>query len=114
MANPNPNTENLRPKRWQKGESGNPQGYSRNRRLTDAIKRKLSEPGREEQLADAWFEQALSGSYPHLREILDRTEGKVASKVEVTNENDRDTGVLVRVPNVRNTASDDAADSVLE
>ncbi len=44
----------------------------------------MSEPGREEQLADAWFEQALNGSYPHLREILDRTEGKVASKVEVT------------------------------
>ena len=81
---PDKRLENLVGPRWKKGESGNPQGYSRNRRLTDAIKRKLSEPGREEQLADAWFEQALSGSYPHLREILDRTEGKVASKVEVT------------------------------
>jgi hypothetical protein len=52
--------------------------------LTDALKRKLAEPGRESQLVDAWFEQAMNGSYPHLREILDRTEGKVASKVEVT------------------------------
>lgn len=85
MANPNPipKPENLRP--WKPGEPGNPKGYSQGRRLTDALKSKLSEPGREELLADAWYACALGGSYPHLREILDRTEGKVASKVEVTN-----------------------------
>lgn len=83
MENRNRNTSGLKPP-WKPGESGNPAGYSRNRRLTDAIKRKLSEPGREDQLADAWFDQALNGSYPHLREILDRTEGKVANKVEMT------------------------------
>jgi hypothetical protein len=84
MANPNPipRPENLRP--WKPSESGNPQGHSQGRRLTDALKRKLAEPGRESLLAEAWYDAALSGSYPHLREILDRTEGKVASKVEVT------------------------------
>lgn len=75
---------NLVGPRWKKGESGNPQGYSQKRRITDALKRKLSEPGREDQLVDAWYDAAVNGSYPHLREILDRTEGKVASKVEVT------------------------------
>ena len=84
MGNPNPvpKLENLRP--WKPGESGNPVGHSRARRLSDAINRKLSEPGREDDLINAWYEQALSGSFQHLREILDRTEGKVASKVEVT------------------------------
>lgn len=84
MANPNPipRPENLRP--WKPSESGNPQGHSQGRRLTDALKQKLAEPGRESLLAEAWYGAALSGSYPHLREILDRTEGKVASRVEVT------------------------------
>ena len=81
---PDKRLENLVGPRWKKGESGNPHGYSQGRRITNALKRKLCEPGRENQLVDAWFEQAVNGSYPHLREILDRTEGKVASKVEVT------------------------------
>jgi hypothetical protein len=38
MANPNPtpHLENLRPP-WQPGTSGNPAGYSRGRRISDAI-----------------------------------------------------------------------------
>jgi hypothetical protein len=80
--NPVPRPENLRPP-WGKGETGNPQGHSKKRRLSDAIKRKLCEPGCEAELIDSWFREAVNGSYQHLREILDRTEGKVANKVEV-------------------------------
>lgn len=81
---PDVRLNNLVGPRWKKGESGNPHGSSQKQRLTAAIKRKLCEPGCEDELIDSWFRQAVNGSYPHLREILDRTEGKVASKVEVT------------------------------
>ena len=37
MANRNPRRENLKPQKWPAGVSGNPDGYSRQRRVTDAI-----------------------------------------------------------------------------
>src|SRR5271166_5869286 len=44
MANPHPTpkVENLRPP-WPKGTSGNPAGYSRGRRISDAIERQIDE-----------------------------------------------------------------------
>ena len=42
MANPSPKLENLRPP-WPKGTSGNPAGYSRGRRISDAIDRLTEE-----------------------------------------------------------------------
>lgn len=112
MANPNPKTDHLKP--WQPGQSGNPSGYSKDRRMTTQLLKQLEADGELDDVVTALIREAKKGSFQHIREIFDRLDGKVASKVEVTNENDRDTGVLVRVPNVRNTASDDAADSVLE
>ncbi len=42
MANPTPKPENLRPP-WPPGTSGNPAGYSRGRRISDAIVKLIEE-----------------------------------------------------------------------
>lgn len=81
---PEYNIGNLRPQSWPKGVSGNPAGSSKTRRLSAQMKRMLKDPRKSEELVRAWYEFALKGSFPHLKEILDRTEGKLASKVELT------------------------------
>ncbi len=67
------------PHKWPKGVSGNPNGSSRKRRLGAKLKRFLRESGREDALIQHMYDCAMSGSYPHLREIFDRVDGKVAS-----------------------------------
>jgi hypothetical protein len=114
LSDYNPKIENLRPKPWPKGVSGNPAGYSKGRRLASKLRDYLSHDGREEKLLEALYREAEKGSYPHIREILDRIDGKVPSPVEVTEKNESDTGVLVRVPTVSTDGSDGPASPVLE
>lgn len=91
---PEYNVENLRPRPpWPKGVSGNPAGSSKVRRLSAQMKKLLKDPRKNEELVLAWYEFALKGSFPHLKEILERTEGKLASKVELT-ENKTDWSAL--------------------
>jgi hypothetical protein len=85
MANPNPPLENLKP--WQPGQSGNPAGRPRRRPVTDILLDLLDEEdagGRiaADEVARAWLKAAREGSYQHLKELLDRTEGKVPAPVE--------------------------------
>lgn len=83
MANPNPKTDHLKP--WQPGQSGNPSGYSKDRRMTTQLLKQLEADGELDEVVTALIREAKKGSFQHIREIFDRLDGKVASKVEVTN-----------------------------
>ena len=93
MANPNPirKTANLRPP-WTPGESGNPAGYSRGRRVSDALNTVLNDLGAHEKLARVWLAKAvgdktalgdLDPDFRYFKELLDRVDGKVPAKAAV-------------------------------
>lgn len=68
---------------WQKGQSGNPHGHSKSRRVTAALMKQLDKPEIQERLVQIWLEQAAKGNFQFFRELLDRSEGKVPTPVEV-------------------------------
>ena len=69
--------------RWKPGQSGNPAGYSRGRRQIDDMIDLIEETsGAQRAISKAWLKQVLAGSYPHLREYLERRDGKVPTPVE--------------------------------
>lgn len=79
MPFPNQSTQ------FQKGKSGNPAGYSRGRRQIDDLLELIQETaGAERAISKAWLMRLLDGEFQHLKEYLERRDGKVASKVEVT------------------------------
>lgn len=86
MANPNPNPlgrlKNLRPQ-WKPGEPGNPKGYSKARRTTDALVKLIESAGNDDAIAQVWLDRIKAGDFRFYKEYLDRTEGKVPEKVEV-------------------------------
>jgi hypothetical protein len=74
--------ENLRP--WKPGQSGNPGGRPKRKPLTDKLLEVLEDPKELEALVRVWLKSAQKGSVMHLREILDRVEGRVALPVDVS------------------------------
>lgn len=69
--------------RWKPGQSGNPQGYSRGRRQIDDLIQLIEETkGAERAISRAWLKQILGGSLPHLKEYLERRDGKVPTPAE--------------------------------
>ncbi len=70
MANPHPTPrpENLR-QPWQPGTSGNPAGYSRGRRISDAIENMIDEQGLERSFAATAIAMAL-GHKHMLRQLV--------------------------------------------
>ena len=84
----NGQSANLKP--WVKGQSGNPKGRPKNGLcITSIIKAKLSEkvPGDTQGrtwidvIAERWLTMALKNP-AHLKELLERTEGKVPQALE--------------------------------
>lgn len=85
------NDQNLKP--WKPGQSGNPSGYSTGRRVTDRLAKLLEERNLDDTLALIWYgvatgdEKILGGRKPDYRffkELLDRIDGPVVSKVETS------------------------------
>ena len=64
MANPRPTPkpENLRPP-WPPGTSGNPAGYSRGRRISDAIERLIEEMALDREFGATAIAMALGKKY---------------------------------------------------
>lgn len=72
---------------WPKGTSGNPKG--RPPSIMTALRRKLREdPTILDSLADALLDPAQDQSFPHLKEVLERLDGKVADRHRVEYEGD--------------------------
>ena len=75
---------NLRPASWKPGESGNKQGYSLKSRLDDAMGKPLIKPSENASAGEVLVYSTLEGAILReptpLREVWDRTEGKVPEK----------------------------------
>lgn len=76
--------KNLLGPRWQKGQSGNPNGYSLTAALKDALRKPLkkSESGRSaaDELIYSTIEGAINLEPAPFHEVWDRVEGKVPDK----------------------------------
>jgi hypothetical protein len=73
---------------WKPGQSGNPGGRPKGLSITAALRTLLEKEHNgktlAEILADRWMKDALEGKFPHLKELLDRTEGRPEERHEVT------------------------------
>ena len=80
------NIENL--KSWKPGQSGNPNGYSRKRRIYDRLceilDRKRGDTTIEEALCEAAVVEGLNGSIQHFIAIRDSIDGKPRQSFEVS------------------------------
>ena len=82
----NRSSKNLRPGRWEKGESGNPKGSSKKRRMAAALNRLFDSAGKdgaptEDEIAAAIAEQAKAGNVQAFNAIADRVDGKVPDQL---------------------------------
>ena len=69
---------------FKKGQSGNPTGRPRKFPGTDALREILDDPKKAKQLAASLFRAACKGNPRAFKEILDRVEGKVANRIELS------------------------------
>lgn len=71
---------------WKPGQSGNPLGRPKDKKyISEALKDLLAnDPDLLKQVVEAMLREVKSGNIPALKELLDRTEGKVADKIEGT------------------------------
>lgn len=84
---------------WKPGQSGNPKGRPKGKLLTDILREHLFDPltdkdGNQVELMEGVpatradlivrkaVERAMDGSYHHMKEILERIDGKVPSKLD--------------------------------
>ena len=76
MANPHPTPklENLRPP-WPPGTSGNPAGYSRGRRISDAIERQIEEMALDREFGATAIAMALGKKYMLKHKVKDPETG---------------------------------------
>lgn len=94
-----PNPENIEAHKWQPGQSGNPAGMkpgtqhssTRLRRLLDAVQKAKNPVTKEmeefttlELMDAALIARAMKGDVAAYRELLDRLEGKVPQKTELS------------------------------
>ena len=77
MANPRPTPkpENLHPP-WPPGTSGNPAGYSRGRRISDAIERLIEEMALDREFGATAIAMALGKKYMLKRNVKDPETGE--------------------------------------
>lgn len=95
------NPQNLKP--WPKGKSGNPGGRPKKGRAFEDLMKLIDEtPGELRELSKVWLARCKAGDFQFFREYLDRSDGKVAPAAEEPEGDDaQDTGILVRVPTVK-------------
>ena len=85
-----PNPENVKPHEFKPGQSGNPDGYSRGRRITDRLIKLIEDKQAGDPLASVWLREALSGDPIFFRMMLDRVEGTVTQNISIDALSDED------------------------
>jgi cell division GTPase FtsZ len=81
-------TRGIQPYQWKPGQTGNPKGRPRRKRITDALSEFLDAVDANgvsaaQKIAIAMIMQAMKGDIQHAKEILNRTEGAVKQSVDV-------------------------------
>jgi hypothetical protein len=73
-------------RQFQPGQSGNPKGRPTERPLTASLREALNADDGKliETLAQVSIDKALSGDFRYFREIMDRVDGKVTDRLDVT------------------------------
>ena len=66
-----PNPENVAAHKWKPGQPGNPKGYSRARRMMNALHRKCDEAGNYDAFIAAGWDRALGGEFPFWRYLFE-------------------------------------------
>lgn len=72
------------PKAWKPGQSGNPAGRPKHKTLMETIREKLAADGASpslEDIAHTYIAAMAQGSFQHLKEYIDREQGKVPDRV---------------------------------
>ena len=91
--------------RWKQGQSGNPDGYSRGRRITDRLIKIIEDKNLGDTIAVAWLgaalgdEKLLKGRKPNaafFSMLLERIEGRVPQDKDEP-EVDAATGVIQQI-----------------
>ena len=80
---------------WPKGVSGNPSGRPRSRVLTAALRERLSDPATVDAIVNGLIDAAKAGNVGAVREILDRTEGRVPPAVEPPDGDDDQSALVI-------------------
>ena len=96
---------------FKKGQSGNPGGRPKGSiSLTTILREKLSEGDgeRAKQLVEELLLRAGEKSDPLMKEILDRTEGKVPQATDITSNGESIQPVLVEIINAKPETTDDS------
>lgn len=86
------------------GKSGNPGGRPKGRTILSEIHRILDDEKELESVAKAYVDGMKSGSFQHLKEIIDREDGKVPDRIA----NSDGTNITITVTRI---ASDKLRDS---
>ncbi len=80
--------------RWKPGQSGNPGGRPKGKSITALLRERLEDQHNGKALAailvESLLKGALKGNLPHIKEVLDRTEGRspLTGEIEVKGMND--------------------------
>jgi hypothetical protein len=69
--------DNILPYRWKPGQSGNPAGSSKSRRITATLIELIEERNLWRQLAEVALNAALAGDFRYWKEVIDRVDGPV-------------------------------------
>ncbi len=94
--------EHLVPHRFQKGQSGNPGGRPKGTSISAKLRALLEKDhnGKEigDILAERLVKEGLQGKLAHIKEILDRTEGRAPLTGEIAVKGMNDSIFIIHVP----------------
>jgi hypothetical protein len=101
----------LKPYHWLKGQSGNPNGYSRKRREIDHLLALIRKKKAQNEVTERWLQAILDGDYRYFNEFIDRKDGPIQNDTNVSG------GTTIRVeyvdrpyPEFESTAAEAAND----